>query len=98
MAAVLGTLFRNGDVSFDEVLEAKLLVLKAELEIAEKQSDRIALYQNIVDELQQYEQWAAAQVQSGRGTPASLLKIKARRLEAEIRLEQAKVKETQESK
>lgn len=88
----------NGRASNEEVLEARLLVLKAELDAAEKESDRITIYKNIVDELKKYEKFADAQVKFARGTVATTLKFKARRLEAEIDLERAKAKEAKETK
>jgi hypothetical protein len=91
-------LFQNARVSFEEVCEARLLVLKAELDAAEKQSDRITLYKKIVDVLKEYEQSANAQREFARRTPADILKVKARRLEAEINLERAKAKEAKEAK
>ena len=94
----LTVLFRNGKVEFDEVIDTQLQSLEAELEVAEKDSDRITLYKNMVGVLKQYEALADERVKSGRGTQAAALKIKVRRLEAEIRLEQAKAKEARESK
>jgi hypothetical protein len=79
-------------VSFDELLEARLLLLKAELDAAEKESDRINLYKSTIAELKKYEEWADGRVKMARGTVATVLKIKARRLEAEIDLARAKAK------
>src|SRR5262249_46926921 len=76
--------YQRGRVSFEEVLEANLQLLNAELDVAEKESDRIELYKNTVEMLKQYEQTAAAAVDAARGTQAALLKIRARRLEIEI--------------
>jgi outer membrane protein TolC len=90
--------YERGSVSFEEVLEARLLVLNAELDAAEKESDRITLYKNTVDVLKEYENLAEARVKAGRGTQASALKVKARRLEAEINLERAKAKEAKKAK
>ncbi len=98
MADVTATLFRMARVSFDEVCEARVLVLKAELDAAEKESDRITLYKNLVGVLKEYETWADGRLKTARGTVASVLKIKARRLEVEINLERAKVKEAKEAK
>jgi hypothetical protein len=96
--AQITVLFQNGRVEFDEAIDAQLLLLDAKLEFAEKDSDRIAIYEKMLAVLKGYEQWAGARVQSAHGTGAAALKIKARRLEAEIRLEQAKAKQAQESK
>ena len=92
MADQTTKLFQHGSVSFEELCEARLLVLKAELDAAEKESDRITLYKNIVDVLKGYEKFAEERLRTAGGTEAPILKAKARRLEAEIHLEQAKVK------
>src|SRR5579875_2035526 len=58
MAEAIATQFQNGHVSLEEVIEARLLLHKAELDAIEKESDRIALYQRIVDELKKFEEVA----------------------------------------
>jgi hypothetical protein len=85
--------FQSGTVSLEEAIVARLLLHKAELDAAEKESDRIALYKNIVDELQKAEMIADANVKAAQGTMSTVLKVKARRLEAEIDFERAKAKE-----
>jgi hypothetical protein len=77
----------------EEVFETRLLLLKAELDAAEKESDRITLYKNTVEVLKEYEQWTADMVKQARGTAYPVLKIKTRRLEVEIDLEREKAKE-----
>jgi hypothetical protein len=99
LADITNQMFQRGNVrSFEEVLEARLLVLEAELDAAEKESDRITLYKNIVDVLKEYETIADRMVKIAKGTQATVLKVKARRLEAEINLERAKAKEAKEAK
>jgi hypothetical protein len=98
VVAQLTNLFQNGRVEFDEIINARLLLLEAKLDVAEKESDRIALYKNMVDVLKQYEALADGRVKFAQETHAVALKIKARRLEVEIQLEQAKAREAQESK
>ncbi len=85
-------LFQSGTVPLDAVLEARALVCEAELEAAEKQSDRITLHKNLVDLLKQMEDVAKHRFETARSSPAPLLKIRARRLKAEIDLERAKAK------
>ena len=92
LTAQLDRLYRNARVSVDELLEAMLQLSQAELEAAETEVQRIAVSKNLVDVLKQYERMAEARLKSGRGTMAALLKVRAKRLEAEIHLEQAKVK------
>jgi hypothetical protein len=98
MVDVDSKLERDRVVSFDEVIEARLLVLNAELDAAERESDRVTLYKNIVDVLKEYETFAERTAKIAKVTTASVLKVKARRLEAEIHLERAKAKEAQEAK
>jgi RNA polymerase sigma factor (sigma-70 family) len=86
-------LYQNARIEYAEVLEAQLLLLRAELDLAEKESERIALYQKTIDVLKQHEALAKARHESGRGTAVPGLRIKARRLEVEILLEQAKAKD-----
>jgi hypothetical protein len=83
--------------SYQDVAETKLLLLNAELEVAEKGSSRIALYESIVDVLKEGEKFAYDARNTGSNT-ARYLKVKARRLEAEINLERAKAMEAQEAK
>lgn len=90
VAELTGHLARQGRASLEEACEARLAAFQAELELTERPADRLTLCQNVVGVLQQYEDLARAQKASARGTEANVLKVKARRLEAEIRLEQAK--------
>jgi outer membrane protein TolC len=85
--------FRTGRSSYEEVLEAQVQLLNARLDLAEKAADRVALYEGTVAVLKSYEEVAKGRVESGRGTAAAALRIRARRLEVEIRLEQAKIRE-----
>jgi outer membrane protein TolC len=85
-------LFKLGQVSPEAALDAMLLVLEAELDAAEKESDRVTLYKKIVDVHKKHEEVVDAGVQVGRETHVSLLKARARRLKAEIDLERAKAK------
>lgn len=97
-ALVEGTewMFKYGRTSSEELYEARLLLLEGELDATEKESDRIALYANIVDVLKEYEKHADAQRVNDREPDETILKalkVVARRLEAEIHLQRAKAKE-----
>jgi RNA polymerase sigma-70 factor (ECF subfamily) len=94
----LTVLYRNARIEYGELLDARMLLLQAELDAAEKGADRIALYEKAVDSLKQYEELANAKVRAGRAPGTTVLGIKARRLEVEIQLEQAKAKEAKERK
>jgi hypothetical protein len=98
MADISTRLFQNGRGSFEAALEARVLVFEAELDAAEKESDRITLYKDLVKVLKEYEELAKERVKMARGTEAAVLKAKARRLEAEIHLEQAKARAAKEGK
>lgn len=99
MADIIAKLYQSGrGGSLEEMYEARLLLLKAELDAAEKESDRITLYKNFVEWSKKFENLAEANVKTARGTMAPVLKFKARRLEAEINLERAKAKEAKDAK
>jgi hypothetical protein len=85
-------------VAYEAVVEAKLLLLNAELDAAEKESSRITVYKSIVDVLKEGEEFAENAVKVGGGPPVRIFKVRAMRLEAEINLERAKAKEAQEPK
>jgi outer membrane protein TolC len=91
-------LFKTGRASYEEVLESRMMLPKAELDVAENESERITLYKKTIDALKEYEEWANARVRAAQGTNAAVLKIKARRREVEIQLEQAKIKEAEGGK
>lgn len=88
--------FQRAQASYEEVLEAQMLLLKARLDVAEKESERITLYEQTVAALKRCEELANARVQAGRGSHTAILKFRARRLEVEILLEQAKIKQVKE--
>jgi hypothetical protein len=77
---------------FGDLIEARRLLLLAELDTAENVSDRIALYKNAADALKEYEAWANGEVKDGRTTTVVALAVKASRLEAEIDWKRAQMK------
>ena len=92
LADVLAALYQKGAVEASVVGEAKLMLFQAEMEVAATEADRVAICQKTVDALKEMEAMAKAHKQAARGTEASVLMFKALRLEAEIKLEQAKSK------
>jgi len=82
-------LHKSGKAPPEAALEAKVLVAEAELDAAEKELDRIAILKRLVKALQQLEETARARKAAAEASEVPILKIKARRLEAEIRLERA---------
>jgi septum formation topological specificity factor MinE len=90
--------FKSTKGSYEKVLDAQLLLLQAELDAAEKEAERIALYGKVIDVLKKHEELAKAYLAQGRAPNSDVLRAKARRLEFEILLEQAKAKEAKEGK
>ena len=74
------------------------MLLKAELEFAERNRNLSLLYKKTIDALREYEEGLKPGVQAARGTNTAVLKIKARRLEVEIQMEQVKIKEAKDGK
>jgi outer membrane protein TolC len=91
-------LAKSARIEIGDLLEAKMSLLKAELDAAEKESDRIALYKTAIDSLKEYEALAKAQFEAGRATELYVHRAKATRLEVEIALEKAKDKEAKRGK
>lgn len=67
-------------------MDARATLLRAELEIAEKEADRTALYKTALESMKELEQSAAARMAAAQGTELDVLKAKAKRLEIEIAL------------
>ncbi len=88
--------FKNGTGSYERALEAHQLLLRAKLEAAEKDDDRIARCQQALESVKKSEELAKAQAESTPAGRATVLKFKARRLEFEIKLEQAKLRQAKE--
>jgi membrane fusion protein, multidrug efflux system len=95
LVATATQMYQTGRADLDGLLEARLQLFQAELDAAQKQSDRFTLYQNLVEQLTEFEKIARGRLEAARGSTASVLRIKARRLEAEIHLEQAKAKQSE---
>jgi membrane fusion protein (multidrug efflux system) len=88
----LERLFQRAQVPYDEVINARTQLFQAELEAAETEAQRVALYKKLVDVLKQSESLAENRLKAARGTMTAVLKVRARRLEAEIHLAQAKAR------
>ena len=91
-------LAQGSRLELEVALEDRMALLKAESEATESEPERIALYKQALDALTAYETLARTQKEAARGTELAVLRVKARRLEVVIRLEQAKAKETNEGK
>lgn len=81
---------QNGRGSFEDLIDAKVQLLNAELEIASSDAERVTICESIVKQFVTLEEVAQANREGARGTYTAVLKAKANRLEAEIRLEQMK--------
>ena len=74
-----------------------LLLLNAEVELAETEADRITLFTGAIDDLNKLEQIAKDRAKSPRATLFSTLQIRTRRLGVEIELERAKANQAREA-
>ncbi len=81
---------QNGRGSFEDLIEAKVQLLNAELEVASSDAERVTICENIVKQFITLEEVAQASREGARGAYTAVLKAKAKRLEAEISLERAK--------
>jgi hypothetical protein len=82
--------YKFSAASVEEVYEARLQVVLAELDAAEKESDRITFYQSVVDVTKEYEKVADQLAKTAKAPGFFVLKVKARRPEAEINLQRTK--------
>jgi hypothetical protein len=85
-------LAKRGSHSIEEACDAWLLLVRAQVDAAEADSDRIKFYETYVAAMQQFEEMARAQLEAARGTKVTVLRAKANRLEAEIAIERLKAK------
>ncbi|MBS0262826.1 MAG: hypothetical protein JSS02_12810 [Planctomycetes bacterium] len=86
-------LAQNARLEFREALEDRMALLNAELDAAENEAERAALRRQTLDSLKAYEDVARSLVESARGTQLNMLRVKARRLDVELQLEQANMQE-----
>jgi RNA polymerase sigma factor (sigma-70 family) len=79
-------LAKNGRGEVGDALEARVILLRAELEIVEQEADRVALYEKALESMKQLERLAVARKAAARGTELDVLRARAKRLEIEIAL------------
>ena len=84
-------LAQNARVEVREALDDRVALLTAELDAAGEESGRAAPRKRALDALKAMEELAQARAAHGRGTQLDVLRVKARRLEVEMQVEQAKV-------
>jgi WD40 repeat protein len=83
-------LFHDGRIPIQELDEAKLSLLNAELDLAESDKERVAILEKIVALSRKIEKAMDGLHQMGRVTRPQLLDARDKRLKAEIALERAK--------
>jgi tRNA A-37 threonylcarbamoyl transferase component Bud32 len=88
----------QGAASMEEVIEAKLQVRKAELELCESNKARVAVHEKIVALLKELEALYSRAYEVSAVPHSTLLKVKAERLKAETALERATGKAATQSK
>jgi eukaryotic-like serine/threonine-protein kinase len=93
-AAGKENLFQDGRIPIGDFDEAKLLVLNAELDLAESDKERIGILERIVTLSREVEKAIDQLYQMGRVTRPDFLDARDKRLKAEIALERAKGKAT----
>jgi len=79
-------------------LEDRLTLLRAEVDAAETEPERVAISKQALNSLMELEALAQAEKQAARGNELAVLRIKARRLEIESHVEPLKVKELQKER
>ncbi len=84
--------FRHGRCPAEDVWQAKLLVLRAELELCDSDRERVAVHEKIVALAKETEEMQTLRYKAARLSHSDLLTAKANRLEAEVALERAKAK------
>jgi hypothetical protein len=88
LASYLEESYKTGATGLEQLLEARQRVAKAELALCETSAERIAVRERVVQEAKEYESRISGTVDAGGRPIGDLLKAKARRLKAEIALEQ----------
>jgi WD40 repeat protein/anti-sigma factor RsiW len=83
-------MYEAASIPLQDVMQAKLPVLKAELELCESAKERVAIHEQIVTLYKELEKITGSIVETGRAAPSELLDVKAKRLEAEKELENSR--------
>ena len=74
-----------------ELRDATVAMFNAEADLCTTGSGRIKVYEKLVDVLRKQEEGLAREVSIGQRNPTEILRIKAARLEAQIRLEKQRL-------
>jgi len=92
MAALVTKAYEAGSGSFAAVHEANLAVLHAELDLCQREKDRVVVLEKFVVALKRFEKQVVERHKAGAVPPSDVLKAKLARLEGEIALERARTK------
>lgn len=98
LVALSNNLAKSYRVELGDALEARMTLLRAELDVAENGLDRITLCKDALDSMKYYEEIEKAFKEAGRGPRVNEFKVKAMRLEIEIMLEQEQMKTARDRK
>jgi outer membrane protein TolC len=82
----------TGRITPEEIVQAKLAVLKAELDLCQSDRERVAVYGRIVAHYQDLENVLQTRVAAGQVPRFAALRARADRLEAEANLERTKAR------
>jgi RNA polymerase sigma factor (sigma-70 family) len=91
IAAALEKVYeRSGTVKLEELAQAKIAVLKAELELCQSARERVAIHEKMVALTEDLVRFAESRYQSGQLPVWELLQARVNRLDAQIELERAR--------
>jgi WD40 repeat protein len=93
-AARVEALYKQGAASVGVVLQARLDVLKAELDLCESPGERIAVYEKMLAHRREIEKRMEALYKSGAAAEDVLLQARAERQDAEIALQRERARAT----
>jgi hypothetical protein len=91
IAVQVAKAYEAGAASIEQMHDAEQTVLRAELDVCETDKERIAVLEKLVILAKKQEDRAAETVKRGINSPTATLKARAKRLEAEIALERARI-------
>ena len=90
LVEIIEAQFNDGEAATTNVLQAQRNLLTAQLEATTGIAERIALREEVLENLRQFEQIVNTQVDSGAAPMSNLLEIRAARIKAEIELAEEK--------
>ena len=82
--------YKQGNVSAEEMYQSQQKVLRAELDVAENQKDRVSIHERLAKMAADRETMFATLVKRSSASMADAINAKVERIEAEIALERAR--------